>query len=262
MSDPAVISIGRTLGRIGVIAANVFRSVIRDRALYLIGFYALSIVLINRLLPEVAAFTEKKIILDVGLATMAVLGLFIAVFVGAGLVNQEIEKRTLFVLIAKPVSRTEFILGKHAGLSAVLAVLVAAMTAILVGVLHLSRVPYDLNGVLISSLFLWLQLALITAVAIGFGVFTSTLLATLLTFAVYFMGQMSRDLVSLGKLTKNPQIEQVTQNLYLVLPDLARLDLKEQVPYSLIPSPEVLLGNAGYGVVYIILVLAIASLIF
>ena len=121
-----VVSVGSTLGRVVTIATNVFREVIRDRILYLIGFYALALMLAGRLLPEIAATTEKKILLDLSLAAMSVLGLVIAVFVGTGLVNKEIEKRTVFVLIAKPVSRTEFIIGKHWGLSAVLAVLVAA----------------------------------------------------------------------------------------------------------------------------------------
>lgn len=262
MTSKAVVGVGRTLGRILVIAINVFREVIRDRVLYLVGFYALAMVLANQLLPEIAAATEQKILLDLGLAAMSLLGLVIAVFVGTGLVNKEIEKRTVFVLIAKPVSRTEFVIGKHWGLSAVLAVLIAAMTAIALLVFQFGRVPYSLRDIVISSSFLFLQLSLITAVAIGFGVFTSSLLATLFTFAVYLMGNLSRDLVAFGKLAKNPSIEAVTRGLYLVLPDLARLDLKNQAVYHLIPSPEVLLINAGYGLLYTVLVLAIASLIF
>ena len=262
MHQPSVTGFGRTLGRTMAIAANVFREVIRDQALYLIGFYALFLVIANRLLPEISAFTEKKIIFDVGLALIAVLGLIIAIFVGAGLVNKEIDQRTVFVLIAKPVSRVEFLLGKHWGLSAVLGVLVAAMTAILIALLHLTQVPYSLVSILIFAAFLFIQLSLIAAIAISFGVFTSSLLASFLTLAVYFMGQMSRDIVSLGKLTKNPQIEELTRNLYLILPDLARFDFKDQVPYNLIPSPDILLSNAGYGLLYMILVLAIAALIF
>ncbi len=262
MNQQTVVSVGGTLSRVVTIAMNVFREVIRDRILYLIGFYGLALILAGRLLPEIAATTEKKILLDLSLAAMSVLGLLIAVFVGTGLVNKEIEKRTVFVLIAKPVSRTEFIVGKHWGLSAVLAVLVVAMTAIALGVLSVYQVPFSGRDIVISSSFLFLQLSLITAVAIGFGVFTSSLLAILFTVAVYLMGQLSRDLVTLGKLTKNPAIESVTQGLYFVLPDLARLDLKNQAAYHLIPSSEVLLGNGLYALIYIILVLTIASLIF
>ena len=250
------------LGRILVIASNVFREVIRDRVLYLIGFFAILLLAAVALLPQVAAGTENKIILDVGLAAIEVLGLIVTVFVGTSLVNKELEKRTVFVLIAKPISRSEFIVGKHLGLSAVLAVLLILMTAIYLGVLYFSRIPYPLVSTLISVLYLFLQLSLITAVALVFSVFTSSLLATLLTFAVYLMGHFTRDLVTLGNLSKNPDVQRLTQAIYLVLPDLSRLDLKNQAVYGILPDPTTLLVNAGYGLLYTVLLLAIAILIF
>jgi ABC-type transport system involved in multi-copper enzyme maturation permease subunit len=250
------------IGRIFVIASNVFREVIRDRVLYLIGLFALFLVACFRLLPEIAAATENKIILDLGLAAMHLLGLVVAVFVGTGLVNKEIEKRTVLMLMAKPISPTEFIVGKHLGLTAVLAVLVAAMTAIFMGLLSFNRVPYPFSSLLVSSLFLWLQLSLITAVAIAFGVFTGSLLATLLTFMIFLMGSFSANLVTLGAQSKDATITAVTRNLYLILPDLSRLDLKNQAVYGILPPLNTLLQNAGYGVLYIILLLAIATLIF
>ncbi|MBN8564307.1 MAG: ABC transporter permease [Leptolyngbya sp. UWPOB_LEPTO1] len=258
----AVLTIGGTFNRIGAIASNVFREVMRDRILYLVMFYAGALILANYLLPEIAATTEKKILLDLALATMPVIGLIVAIFIGTGLVNKEIEKRTVFVLIAKPVSRAEFIIGKHLGLSAVLAVLIAAMSLIAVGILLVEKIPFSLPNLLISSGFLLLQLSLISAIAILFGVFTSSLLAMMLSFGIYLMGQLSPDIVKFGKLTKNPVIETVTQGLYLVLPDLTRLDLKNQAVYNLIPAPQILLGNALYAFLYIAFVLTIASLIF
>jgi ABC-type transport system involved in multi-copper enzyme maturation permease subunit len=250
--------------RTAVIASNVFREVIRDRALYLIGFFAILIVAASALLPEVAASLENKIILDVGLAAIGILGLLIAVFVGTGLVNKEIEKRTVYVMIAKPISRAEFIVGKHLGLSAVLAVLVTAMTLIYLGVLQVQQISFPLSSILIAEFFQLLELSLITAVAILFGVFTSSLLATLLTIAIYFMGHFSRDLVTLGALSKDPHIQRIADSIYLVLPDLSRLNLKNQAVYGtdLLPQPTELLGDAAYGLVYIMLLLAIATLVF
>lgn len=250
------------LRRTFVIAMNVFREVIRDRVLYLVGLFAVFLLLAVRLLPEIAAATQNKIILDVGLAAMSLLGLIIAVFVGTGLINKEIEKRTVLALIAKPISRTEFIVGKHWGLSAVLAVLVLVMTVLYMGTLSFSRVDYPVGNILLSSLYLFLQLSLMTAVAILFGVFTSSLLATLLTFAVYLVGNFSRDLVAFGKLSKNPAIENLMQSIYLVLPDLARLDLKNQAVYGQLPPADTLLLNAGYGLLYTVLLLAISVLVF
>jgi len=252
------------LGRTFTIASHVFREVIRDRVLYLIGLFAILIIPTAGFLPKVAAGTQDKILLDLGLASMGILGLIVAIFIGTGLVNKEIEKRTVLVLIAKPISPAEFIVGKHLGLTAILAVLLAAMTVILLIVLLFAQVSFSFFSILLAIFYLLIQLSLITAVAILLGVFTSSLLATLLTFAVYLMGHLSPDLVKLGKLAKNPTVELVTQGLFLILPDLSRLDLKNQAVYGLylFPSWETLLTSLAYGVLYIILLLAIATFTF
>lgn len=251
-----------SLGRIWAIASNGFREVIRDRILYLIGIFALLLVLALRLLPEIAATTEDKIFLDFGLAAISFLGVLVAIFIGTGLINKEIEKRTVLVLIPKPISRAEFILGKHLGLSAVLAVLVISMMVIYLLLLSFSQINYPLGSILISTLYLLLELSLMVAVALVFGVFTSSVLAMLLTFGVYLMGSASRDLVEFGNLSKNSSIQTLTESLYLVLPDLSRLNLKNEAVYNLLPAPGMLLSNALYGLLYTILLLAIAILIF
>ncbi len=253
----------RAMRRVNVIASNVFREVFRERALYLLGFYAIALGLAARLVPEISAGgADRKILLDVGLAGIQIIGLILAIFVGTGLINKEIEKRTVLVLMAKPLSRSEFIVGKHIGLSAVLAVLVAAMAAINFAVMELMQIRYPLQPMLIAVGFIWLLLSLMTAVAIGFGGLMSSLLATLMTIAIYFMGTLSGDLVNLGKLTQNPAIERMTQVFYLILPDFSRLDLKNQAVYSLMPSYDILLQNLGYGILYIVLVLTIAAIFF
>ncbi|MBD2387071.1 ABC transporter permease [Cylindrospermum sp. FACHB-282] len=251
-------------GRIFVMAKNVFQEVIRDRILYIIGFYVFLFALASRIIPEFAATAKEKMLLDFGLAAMNASGLIVTIFVGTGLVNKEIDKRTILVLMAKPISRSEFIISKYLGLSAVLAVLVAAMTAIYFVFLQFSQIPYQTTSILIAVIFLFLQLSLITAVAITLSVFTSSLLATALTFAVYLMGNITPDLVQLGRLSRNSGMEKLTQGLYLILPDLSRLDLKNDAVYGLqaLPDPMALIINAGYGLLYSVMLLAIAILIF
>ncbi|MEQ9548472.1 MAG: ABC transporter permease [Coleofasciculus sp. G3-WIS-01] len=252
----------KTLGRIWTIATNGFQEVIRDRIFYVIGFFALLLVVAIPLLGEVAATTEDKIFMDLGLAVIGVLGVIVAIFVGTGLINKEIEKRTVLVLIPKPISRAELIIGKHLGLLGVLAVLVIAMTAIYLALLSFNGINYPLVSLLISALYQFLELSLIVAVALMFGVFTSSILATLLTVGIYLMGHLSRDVLELGKLSENVTLETITQALYLVLPDLSRLNLKNEAVYGLLPSSLTLLGHAAYAIVYTILLLAIAILIF
>ncbi|WP_027268904.1 ABC transporter permease [Leptolyngbya sp. PCC 6406] len=253
-----------TVLRIWVIACNVFLEVIRDRVLYLVALYALVMGAAMLLLPEVAAGAHDKITLDLGLAGIHVLGLLVAIFVGTGLINKEIEKRTVLVLIAKPVSRGEFILGKHLGLAAVLVVLLGLLLVLYLGVLSLSAISYSFTSLLLAVVFTFLEMALLTAVAMLFGVFTSSLLATLMTFAVYLMGHLSTDILALGEISENPTIQRVTSGLYLVLPDLERLNLRNQAVYGLdlLPTTGELLGNLLYGLLYIALLLTLTSAIF
>lgn len=251
-------------GRVSVIATNVVREVMRDRILYILGFYALILAAAIRLIPEFAATTEDKIFLDFGLAVMNAVSLILAVFVGTGLINKEIEKRTILVLVAKPVSRSEFVVGKYLGLVTVLAVFIAAMTAIYLAFLQIGNIAHQTASILIAAIFVLLQMSLMTAVAMTLGVFTSSLLATALTFAVYLMGNISQDILKLGRLGHNPSIERFTQGLYLVLPDLSRLDLKNHAVYgmSAIPEGMTLITNAGYGLLYSAMLLALTIFIF
>ena len=252
------------VNRVIAIANNSFREVVRDRILYIIGFYAVILAVAVILLPQLAAATEDKMFLDVGLAVMSTLSLIIAVFVGTGLVSKEIEKRTILMLIAKPISRSEFIIGKYLGLSTVLALLVVAMSAIYLIFLQVNNIDYSAISIVINAIFLILQLSLISAIAITFGLFTGSILATALTFAVYLMGNITQDLLKLARISENPGLERITQGLYLLLPDLSRLDLKNEAVYGLaaLPDSTTLFINAGYSLIYSAMLLAIAALIF
>ncbi len=252
---------GISILRIWAIAANSFREVIRDRILYFIGFFALLMAFAWRLLPEIAVGTDEKIFLDLGLAAIGLLGVIVAVFVGTGLINKEIDKRTILVLIPKPLSRAEFILGKHLGLSGVLAVMLGVMLVIYLLMLLGMKVSFQALPLIVSVFYLGLELILIAAVAITFGVFTSSIIATLMTFGFYLMGHISKDLIQLGIISKNANILAITKNIYLILPDLERLNFRNEAVYGLLPSADVLMGNALYSLVYTGLLLGISYLI-
>lgn len=248
--------------RVFTIANNSFQEVIRDRILYFIGFFLLLLVLAHKIIPEIAAGTDEKILLDFGIGAIAILTVIVAIFVGTALINKEIEKRTLLMIIPKPISKAELIVGKHLGLWAVLAITVSIMMGLYIGMLQVSGISYPLFALIIAALYLLLELALLIAVALVFGVFTSSILATLLSFGVYLMGHFSEDLVELGKLSKNSSIESLTTSLYLILPDLSRLDLKNEAVYGLLPSNGDLIAHALYGILYTILLLVVAITIF
>lgn len=226
-----------TLSRLWTISRNVFNEILRERVLYVTALFALSLAVAILILGQVSAGTQDKISLDVGMAGISLFGLMIAAFVGGGLLNKEVEKRTILVMLAKPISRAEFIIGKHLGLSAVLLVLVALMTLILFILMSLNQFAYPAGPLIVTALYIVLQLSLLTAAALLFGSFTSSLIATLLTVALYFMGHFSQNLVRLGQRIESEGVRQLLQLLYLIFPDLSRLDLKNTAVYGMLPSP-------------------------
>ncbi|MEO0406987.1 MAG: ABC transporter permease [Cyanobacteria bacterium P01_A01_bin.135] len=251
------------VSRTVAIAANLFRQAVRARVLYLVGLYALGLVAAGALLPQVAANTEDKMLLDVGLGAIALIGLAAAIFLGTSAIPTEISKRTLYVLLAKPVTPAEIVVGKHLGLSAVLGALVAAMTLIYLLQLTLSATAYHLGSLLLAAGYTWLELSLMVAVALLASLVTGPLLAVLVTLAVYLIGQLSPDLVAFSQLTDSPLTRRLMEGLYIVLPDLSRLNWRNQAVYGpeLLPEPLALVGHGLYGLLYMFVLLAIASLL-
>ena len=258
------VSISTSGGRIWTIARNVFLEVVRDRILYVIGVFGIIMVMAITMLPEVAAGTEDKLIVDTALAAINILSLFVVALFGTGLINIEIEKKTVLVLIAKPVTRTEFILGKHLGLSLVMAVLIGALTLLMLGFFSFSGVPYQLGLMLLATLYMFLEMVLLIAAAMMFGVITSTVLATLMTLAIFAVGHEPRNILALDKIAESENFRRIAEGLFLVLPDLERLNLKNEIANGFVapPSGGGLLENAVYGLIYTALLLTITITVF
>ena len=257
-------SFTRSFARIWTIACNVFLEIVRDRILYVVGVFGIVMVMAITLLPEIAAGTEDKLILDTGLAAINILSLFVVVFIGTGLINKEIEKKTVLVLIAKPVSRLEFILGKHLGLSLVLALLIASLTAVMLGLFAFSGVPFQIWHMLLATLYMFLEMVLLIAAALMFGTMTSTVLATLMTLAIFAVGHETRNILELDKIADSENFRRVAEGLFLVLPDLERLNLKNEIANGFVapPSGGGLVENAVYGLIYTALLLSVTVAVF
>ncbi len=246
------------VGRILAIAGNVFRETVREQVLYLTLLYALAFVAALTLVPQFTTEAAPKLVVDIGIAAIELVALIVAAFAGANLIAREIDKRTIFVLIAKPISRADFILGKHLGISATLAAIVGLMTLIYLGGLALWKITVPVGTLVVACFFIFWQLMLVAAIAILFGSFASSLVAALLSLAAYLAGNFSKDLLALGEITQNEGVQRVSRLIYLVLPDLSRANLKNEAVYGILPALPDLLGNAIYVLSYALLVLAIA----
>ena len=244
------------------IAKNGFREIIRDRILYVIFFFILLLVLASRILPPIALGADEKIFLDLGIGAISILGALVSIFVGAGMLNKEIDKKTVLVLVPKPITSTDLIIGKHLGLFAVLVVFVSITTIVYFFMMSIFAISYSPVSLLVAIAYLLLELALLTAVAMTFGAFSSSLLATLFTVGIYFVGHLSRDLLELGKIADNSAVKQITQTLFLVVPDLERFNLRNEAVYNTLPNSSELLSSFLYALLYTALLLTVTTNIF
>ena len=256
------------------VALNVFRESVRDKVLYNLVFFAVLLIAASYLLSQLTAGQDVKIIKDLGLAASSLFGLFIAVFIGIGLVWKEVERRSIYSLLSKPLRRRDFVLGKYLGLVFTLLVNLAIMAAALYLVLayydwtspeSLSRAweAPALDPRMLSAVYLiFLQLMLVTAIALFFSTFSSPLLSAALTFGLFIIGHFNADLKHFESVVASPVAAWVARALYYLLPNLAPFDIKSQVVHGQAVAAGYLLLTSAYGFVYIAALLVAAAAIF
>ena len=256
------------------VAINVFKESVRDRVPYNLALFAVLLIATSFLLGQLTAGQDIKIIKDLGLASIAVFGLFIAIFIGIGLVSKEVERRSIYSLLAKPVSRPQFIVGKYAGLVLTLAVNVTVMTlalyAVLASLTYLKAADpsatWETPGTdvrLIKAVgLIFVELMIVTAVALFFSTFSSPILSAAFTFGVYLVGQFNADLKNFDKIVESRPAIWLARGVYHVVPDFSAFDVKTEVVHGLPVTAGYLATTAGYGVAYIAALLAVSVLIF
>lgn len=249
------------MNRITVIALNTFREALRDKILYNLVFFGLLLIGSSILLGALTMGERAKIIQDIGLASINLFGVLIAIFVGIGLVSKEIEKRTIYSIIAKPIPRYQFLLGKYAGLSLTLFVNVSIMVAgffltLLVGQAGLEPALLKAIGLI------FMELLVITAVAVMFSTFTTPTLSAIFTVAIYVIGHLTSDLRVLGGKLHNDLAKAVLDGFYYTLPNLETFNVKGPAVHGMPIEPIYLITAVAYGATYGAVILILACVIF
>ena len=249
--------------RIAAIASNTFREAVRDRVLYnLIGF-AVLMAGASILVGQISIDIEKLVVVNLGLTVVSLFGVVIAIFIGIGLVSKEIDKRTLYTVLSRPVQRWEFILGKFFGLAGTLAVNTACMA---VGVfLSLMYVAHHLDksdsSILVALYFIVLQFVIVTALALLFSSFSSPLLSAVFAFSLFVIGSFSADLRGFAGMSKGAAHWLITGVSYIV-PNFSALNVITSAAHGDPIAGHLILANTGYALLYTATVLCGAVLIF
>jgi Cu-processing system permease protein len=246
------------------VARNAFREAVRDRVLYNLVLFVLLLTVGAIFLGAASASQDAKIIVDLGLSAMLLFGAFIAVFVGVGLVSKEIERRTLYVIFAKPVGRGEFLLGKYLGLCLTLAVNVAVMAAgVALALFYVTGGDTSLAARLWPAVSLiFMELTILTAVALLFSSFSSPIMSTFAAVAVFVIGHLSPDIKAFAGMLDSPPATVALGTLYYVLPNLSTYSFITPAAYGVMPPLSHVLGAFGYTVLYDTVLLAGAALVF
>ncbi len=248
-------------GRVLAIALNTFRETIRNKILYVILAFALLVIGLCYFLANLSVGELTRIITDVGLASIHVFGVVMAVFLGISLVSHEVERKTVFLILSRPVPRWEFVVGKALGLSGTLALL----TLIMASTLFLVHAAYEGSteiGILIASAGIFLELVLLICLASLFSTFTTPVLSAMFTLSMFLIGHVSKDLLVFGRRSASAAVRWSASVLYYLLPDLSHFNYKNEVVYGKVRSFSILLMPAGYLVVYAGAVLLLACRIF
>lgn len=259
-SNPVGLNIQRTVA----IARNAFREAVRDRVLYNLVLFVLLLIAGAIFLGELSAGQDAKIIVDLGLSAMLLFGVFIAIFVGVGLVYKEIERRTLYAILSKPISRGQFLLGKYLGLCLTLLVNVLIMgLGVSLALVYVRRGWDPLVFKIWPAIFLiYVELMIVTGVALLFSTFSSPALSALLTFFVFIIGHFSADLKTLGNSAGSVAARWLFRSLYYLLPNLSNYSVITAAAHGYVPDVRSITLAVAYAIVYIVVLLAGATLVF
>ena len=251
------------ISRLSAITFNTFREAVRDRVLYNLIIFALLLVATAPLFSQISLGIERLIMIHVGLSAISIFGIIIAIFIGIGLVSKEIEKKTLYTILSRPVRRWEFIAGKYLGLLMTLIVNAALMTAgfyLALFIVFHALASYD-TGFLIAIYFIILQFFIVTAITLLFSSFSSPIFAAIFAFALFAIGTFSEDLRNFAALAHGAARWLATGAAYLV-PNFASLNVISQVAHAEPVSGKLILFNTLYALLYSLTAIAAATIIF
>ena len=259
------------------IARNTFREAIRDRILYNLLFFALLMIAVSLLLATLTVGEQSKIIIDVGLASINIFGVLIAIFLGIGLIIKEIEKKTIYNILSKPVPRYQFIIGKYLGLLITIMVNIIIMGAglYLILIINELRWGHDIfNADLDIWLYIWLdiwkaiylifiELMVVTAIALMFSTFSSSsTLSAIFTIAAYIIGHLTEELRLIGNNFPDSFMKSTINFFYYFLPNLDNFNVKGKVVHGIYVSASYISLVTLYGLLYISVVLLLSGVIF
>lgn len=247
--------------RIWTLASNTVREAIRSKLLYTLLGFAIALILLAIALSQLSYVESDRILQNFGFASIRLFSVAIAIFVGVNLIHKEVDRRTVYTILSKPLSRSEFLLGKYVGLLITIWLQLGIMVAFFVGTSLVTGAPLGFPDAAVIAL-LSVELALVVAIATLFSAFTTPMLASFFSVGIWVVGNLTRDLKLMGAKTADAGIQWVTTALHRLLPDMRSFDLTLEAAHDLPISASDLVIPVIYGVGYIAVLLVTSMIIF
>ncbi|MGE4607794.1 MAG: ABC transporter permease [Myxococcota bacterium] len=247
--------------RIWVLASNTVREALRSKLLYTLLGFGVALILFALALSNLSYIESERILQGFGFASIRLFSVAIAIFVGVNLIHKEVDRRTVYTILSKPLSRGEFLIGKYLGLLLTIWIQLAIMIVFFVGTSMLTASPLDI-GYLAAFALIAVELAVVVAIATLFSAFTTPMLASFFSAGLWSVGHLTRDLRQLGAQANDPSIQSATAWLHRLLPDLESFNLTiEAVHHLPVAASDVWLPTI-YGIGYASILLVTAVVVF
>jgi len=247
--------------RILAVAHNTFREAVRDKVLYVLVFFGLATLLGSKALGWISIGQEIKIVKDFALASVSVFGVLIAIFVGTSLVYKEIDKRTIYTIICRPMARYEFVLGKYFGMAMLLGVVTGFMGIVAAGYVAVLGGKVDATF-FYALMLIYCELLMVTSFATLFSSLTSPILGAIIVFSIYVVGHATGILVDLPEHFDNTSMKSFLEIMYYVVPNFSNFNIRAEAANDVPVALGYVVWSMVYGAVYTAMLLALASVAF
>jgi Cu-processing system permease protein len=237
-----------------------FREAIRNRVTVVVGVFAIALILMTSLVMNITIFSLDRVVTDFGLGVMSVILLGLSVFMSVAMLSREIERRTVFLVVSRPLSRSTFVVGRYLGMAVTLTLLLLAMSIIYATQIVAFKVPP--NGAMVAAIVgLWLELLVLSAMGVFFSSFSGPITSTVCVLSLYLIGHWTPELYALGA-SLPPTLGALVKGAYYVMPNLDRLDFKAHATYGQAVEVKDLLSAAAAALAWVCLFIGGATLIF
>lgn len=243
------------------VALNGFREARRNRVSVIVALFAIGLLAASTLVTNVTVYTLDRVLTDFGLGTMSLALVMLAIFLSSGLLSREVERRTIFLMVTKPISRPVFLLARFLGNMLTLGAILLGMGALFLVEVWLSGSSVHLPQVAAIGM-LWFEVLVVSSVGFAMSSNSSQMVSAVVTTGVYLAGHLAPDIYTLSARSQSALVRFIGKVAYYILPNLDRLNFRPFAAYGQPVAPSQFLFAAAYGIAYSAVMLSVAAWIF